>query len=295
MTISDESSDDIRYGSFESLIERVRADFDDSVGARRIKREVWKKACPRTGNKWPCARHELCTWCHNAFARKKAFELHNRHQMATRMKHLKLAGELTKTLPGNWHKIRSAPIWDQYKYFTKRSRNKRWMRYLRDSGAVGGIEFLEITQNSTTGAWNLHSHDLLYSNIEDDVQIRPTRKVEICSACGLETDECENDSHLVQPVSTKNLGGTSYKLRDYGWGQRYSWDPGVNEEIAVGYLTKLAYAAKPIQFSTKVEDLGDLTRLFLSQRPRMTRVWGELRFSAEEREEWENTMDEEER
>ena len=286
---------EIRYGSFESLIERVREEFDLSVGGRRTKRQVWKTACPRSGNKWPCARHELCTWCHNAFARKKAWELHERHQMATRMKHLRLAGELTKTLPGNWHKIRSAPIWDQYIYFTKRSRNKRWMKFLRTSGAVGGIEFLEITQNSTTGKWNLHSHDLLYSYVDEDVSIRPTRKVQLCSACGKSTDECQDDRHLVQPVTTKNLGGSLNQLRDFGWGQRYSYDPGVNEEIAVGYLTKLAYAAKPIQFSTKIEDLGDLSRLFLTTRPRMTRVWGELRFSADERNEWENIMDEEER
>ena len=72
-------------------------------------------------------------------------------------------------------------------------------------------------------------------------------------------------------------------------------DLDVNQEIAVGYLTKLAYAAKPIQFSSKVEDIGDLARLFLVKRPRMTRVWGELRFSAAEQEEWASIMDEEER
>lgn len=284
-----------RNGSFGYLLESVRDSMDQAVGATRKKRQVWKTPCPRTGNKWPCARHELCTWCHNAFARKKAAELYERHAMATRYKTLHLDGELTKTLPGNWHKIRSAPIWDQYTYFTKRSRSKRWMRYLREQGAVGGIEFLEITQNPKTGAWNLHSHDLLYSNNPGDVQIRPTRKVELCSACGELTDDCNNDSHLVQPVVTKNVGGTLNKLREFGWGQRYSYDPGVNEEIAVGYLTKLAYAAKPIQFSTKVEDIGDLARLFLVKRPRMTRVWGELRFSAAERDEWERIMDEEER
>ena len=263
------------------------------------KKEVWRTSCPRSGNKWPCARHELCTWCHNAFANKTAAELFIRHQMATRMgsegRTMVLDGELTKTLPGHWHGIRKAEIWDQYRYFTKRSRNKRWMRWLRSQGAVGGIEFLEITQNPATGHWNLHSHDLLYAWNKGDIQIRPTGKAEYCSVCGLSLNECQDDSHLIAPVSTKTQGGKNYDLRKFGWGEQYSYDNTVSEEIAVGYLTKLAYAAKPVQFSAKVEDIGDLAFLYRRERPRLRRVWGKLRFSRAEKEEWARLMDEEER
>jgi hypothetical protein len=156
---------------------------------------------------------------------------------------------------------------------------------------VGGIEFLEITQNPATGQWNLHSHDLLYARNKGDIQIRPTEKTEYCGECGLSLNECEDDSHLIAPVKTKLNGGVNYDLRNFGWGERYSYDNTVSEEVAVGYLTKLAYAAKPVQFSAKVEDIGDLAILYRRERPRMRRIWGELRFSREDREEWENTMD----
>lgn len=251
------------------------------------RKEIWKDPCPISGNKWPCARHELCTWCTNEQARYKAASLYKRHEMITELKPwLSVGGELTKTLPGSWHSIRKAPLWDQYKYFTKRSRNKRWMKFLREHvGAAGGIEFLEITQNSSTGAWNLHSHDLLYVEEEKQLNIPVTKSVEYCGAdgCNHTLDECMDDSHLVQPIRSKNVGGSWNKLREFGWGQRYSYDDNVQHEIAVGYLTKLAYAAKPIQFSTKIEDLTDLSRFMMYSRPRMTRVWGELRISRDER------------
>ena len=253
---------------------------------RKERKEIWKDPCPNSGNKWPCARHELCTWCTNEQARYKAASLYKRHEHIQVLKPwLSIAGELTKTLPGSWHSIRKAPLWDQYKYFTKRSRNKRWMKFLRSTGAVGGIEFLEITQNSSTGAWNLHSHDLLYCKDEQELKIPVTKSIEICGAdgCNLSLDECLDDSHLVQPIRRKNVGGSWNKLREFGWGQRYSYDPEVQHEIAVGYLTKLAYAAKPIQFSSKIEDLSDLSRFMTYSRPRMTRVWGELRISRDER------------
>ncbi len=258
-----------------------RSDF-----SRSTRKEIWKDPCPISGKKWPCARHELCTHCTNEAARHKAAALYNRHEMITVLKPwLSVAGELTKTLPGSWHGIRKANLAAQYNYFTKRSRNKRWMKYLRSTGASGGIEFLEITQNSDTGNWNLHSHDLLYSANELELTIPATPKVAICSSpgCNMTTDGCIDDSHLIHGFDFKNEGGHNYELRDYGWGSRYSYDPDVRQEIAIGYLTKLAYAAKPIQFSKKVDDLSELSRFFYLKRPRLTRVWGDLRVTKAER------------
>lgn len=269
-----------------ALVAEVQLNQTKTVN-RLGRREIWKDPCPQSGNKWPCARHELCTWCTNEQARYKAASLYRRHENLQVLKPwLSIGGELTKTLPGSWHKIRQAPLWDQYKYFTKRSRNKRWMKFLREHvGAAGGIEFLEITQNSSTGAWNLHSHDLLYTAEEKQLNIPPTPVIDLCGHdnCNLSIDECMNDSHLITPIRRKGVGGSWNKLREFGWGQRYSYDPNVQHEIAVGYLTKLAYAAKPIQFSSKIEDLTDLSRFMMYSRPRMTRVWGELRLSLAER------------
>ena len=158
------------------------------------------------------------------------------------------------------------------------------MKYLRSTGASGGIEFLEITQNSATGHWNLHSHDLLYSSNES-CTITPTPKVAVCAApgCNSTTSSCNDDRHLIHGYDMKLQGGTLRELRDYGWGERYSFDPDVKEEIAIGYLTKLAYAAKPIQFSKKIDDLSELSRFFYLKRPRLTRVWGDLRVSKDDR------------
>ena len=253
---------------------------------RRGDREIWKDPCPISGRKWPCARHELCTWCTNEAARHKAAALYRRHEMIGVLKPwLSVAGELTKTLPGSYHGIRRAGLAAQYKYFTKRSRNKRWMKYLRSTGASGGIEFLEITQNSETGHWNLHSHDLLYSSNESLLTIPPTPKVAMCAApgCNNTTSSCNDDMHLIHGYELKNGGAHLSTLKDYGWGSRYSYDPDVKEEIAIGYLTKLAYAAKPIQFSKKIQDLSELSRFFYLKRPRLTRVWGDLRVSKADR------------
>lgn len=273
----------IRKRALTSLFQESQTKSVNKLG----RKEIWHDPCPQSGNKYPCARHELCTWCTNEQARYKAASLYKRHEMIGELKPwITVGGELTKTLPGSWHSIRKAPLWDQYKYFTKRSRNKRWMKFLREHvGAVGGIEFLEITQNSKTGAWNLHSHDLLYTEEEKQLNIPATKSVEYCGAdgCNHTLAECVDDLHLVQPIRRTNVGGSWYKLREFGWGQRYSYDPDVQHEIAVGYLTKLAYAAKPIQFSSKIEDLTDLSRFMYYSRPRMTRVWGDLRISRDER------------
>lgn len=274
-----------KYIRDRALIGEVQRNQTKSVNGSG-RREIWREPCPQSGNKWPCARHELCTWCTNQQARYKAASLYQRHEQIQELKPwISVGGELTKTLPGSWHSIRKAPLWDQYKYFTRRSRNKRWMKFLKSTGAVGGIEFLEITQNSKTGAWNLHSHDLLYTVDEKELNIPVTKSVEYCGADGCDHSlaECMNDSHLVQPIRRSNVGGSWNKLREFGWGQRYSYDPDVQHEIAVGYLTKLAYAAKPIQFSSKIEDLTDLSRFMYYSRPRLTRVWGELRISKDER------------
>lgn len=256
------------------------------------RKQIWKDPCPISGRKYPCARHELCRHCTNEAARFKSAELYRRHDMLKSLKPwLSIAGELTKTLPGGWHKIRRASLAHQYEYFTRRSRNKRWMNYLRSTGASGGIEFLEVTQNSVSGHWNLHSHDLLYSDDETILTIPPTEKVPVCAHpnCNSTTSSCNDDSHLIHGYSLKNEGANLFELRKYGWGERYTYDDTVNEQISIGYLTKLAYAAKPIQFSKKIQDLSELSRFFYFKRPRLTRVWGDLRISLAERNLYEDT------
>ena len=92
-----------------------------------------------------CGRHRLCTRCTNKTARQKTAELYGLIGMMAELKPwVEVGGELTRTLPGVKHpsKIRGAPLYKQYEYWTRKSqmwrngRPSKWASYLRSVGVV---------------------------------------------------------------------------------------------------------------------------------------------------------------
>ena len=245
-----------------------------------------------------CGRHRLCTRCTNKIARQKTAELYSLITMLQELKPwIEVGGELTRTLPGVKHpsRIRSAPLYKQYEYWTriggywKNGRPSKWQSYLRSVGVVGMIDFIEAVQNPKNGKWHLHSHSILFQDSSNPITIQPTVVELSCKTCGLDLEECDDHTHWANGYDRHVQGGWSRDIASHGYGPRYSWDPGI--EIDVGYLTKLSYNTKAAQFDEKIMPKGqrELSAFFSLSRPRLIRRYGEARISRSDRTLYKDT------
>ena len=163
-----------------------------------------------------CARHKLCTRCTNLKARQTTAELYSTIEMLKELKPwIEIGGELTRTLPGMNHSsaIRKKPLHLQYRYWskisrwTKNGRASKWASYLRGEGVVGMIDFLEAVQNKKNGRWHLHSHSILFQDCSNPITIQPTDVELSCKECGLDLEDCEDQSHWIFGFDRRVQGG----------------------------------------------------------------------------------------
>ncbi|AXH73557.1 MAG: putative capsid protein [Circoviridae sp.] len=243
-------------------------------------------------------RSELCQYCSNEAARRKAAQLIDQLKAIEYLYGITDWGLLTVTLPGKARTIRRASLITQYEYLSWKRAGRYPVRGLHDrlisKGAFGGITFFEITQNEKTKWWNMHLH-VLVATMGPSSELDQEPSEVTWSCCGKPLTQGEDcDCSLLEPVHRKVQGYNDYSYMELGFGPRVSWDPDAEEEDSIAYCTKLAYATKPIQYQNetedgkvKIHDLPQLGRFFWKSR-RMVRAWGKARFSALDSNIWKD-------
>lgn len=219
----------------------------------------------------PKGRWHRCAWSNDVVARRAAAKTSRDLEILLEDYPDEPIQVLTLTLPGAWHWVRSASLYAQWDYIRERVTVKGlpgWhsMRgintRLREAGARGGWHFFECKYNKKTEHWHLHCHSLFVGDVTSWLPA--------------------SEKEVREDFSTDLKSSTSGKLRELGFGERYTLDVPEDEGQVLSYCTKLAYCTKQ-QFEGPEKHLKAFLRY---KKPRLVEPFGDARMSKARRIEY---------